>query len=307
MKRFKSLSALFLALVLALSLSVPAFAANENDTITSIKAKNEAFTITPSTYTNSRTLQTFTAYSCSHEFVAAVSDAELASLELTVTFTGGTLKSGTKTYTGGTAKPKVNVVNGVATMTLTGTNGVTETYYISAWKNGAKLSASVGVEFGNALAFYQTPTNTKYKGANTTQNPYIQPTTAQQRMAALTGYNKTEGAFSSGSSATYSNLSYGCTAADIVTTLCNAKNAPIVNNSGYISQIGFLNENTAGLYLHPQWGGPYGSGGWMFKVARGNDTLYPAISAGTFVLMSGDVVTWQYTADVGYDLGLPMF
>ena len=37
MKRFKSLSALFLALILAFSLSVPAFAATGNNTITSIK------------------------------------------------------------------------------------------------------------------------------------------------------------------------------------------------------------------------------------------------------------------------------
>lgn len=51
MKRFKSLSALFLALVLALSLSVPAFAATGNNTITSIKYNAEPFTITPYTYT----------------------------------------------------------------------------------------------------------------------------------------------------------------------------------------------------------------------------------------------------------------
>lgn len=51
MKRFKSLSALFLALVLALSLSVTAFAATGNNTITSITAKGEAFTITAFAYT----------------------------------------------------------------------------------------------------------------------------------------------------------------------------------------------------------------------------------------------------------------
>ena len=81
----------------------------------------------------------------------------------------------------------------------------------------------------------------------------------------------------------------------------------ISNSSGYISQIGDLNDGTAGKYVHPQWGGPYNSGGWMFKVLRGSDELYPSISAGSFRLLAGDVVTWQYTADVGYDLGVPMF
>ena len=51
MKRFKGLSALFLALILAFSLSAPAFAATGNNTITSIKYNAEPFTITPYTYT----------------------------------------------------------------------------------------------------------------------------------------------------------------------------------------------------------------------------------------------------------------
>ena len=135
----------------------------------------------------------------------------------------------------------------------------------------------------------------------------MQVTTAQQKLAAQSAYDKTNAAFKGSTSSTYNGLSYGYTAADIITQICNAKGVYISNSSGYISQIGALNQDTAGQYVHPQWGGPYGSGGWMFKVLRGNDAIYPSISAGSFYLMPGDVVTWQYTADVGYDLGAPMF
>ena len=165
----------------------------------------------------------------------------------------------------------------------------------------------MSVEFDTAYAFSQTAVNTKYKGANTTQNPYMQVTTATQKTTAQSAYDTTKAAFNGSTSATYSGLSYGYTAADIITAICNAKGVYISNSSGYISQIGALNQDTAGQYVHPQWGGPYGSGGWMFKVLRGSDEVYPSISAGSFVLMPGDVVTWQYTADVGYDLGAPMF
>lgn len=308
MKRFKGLSALFLALVLALSLSVPAFAATGNNTITSIKYTTEAFTISPYTCTN-KNGQSFTAYSC-HLESANVNNSILANMPLTVTYSGGTLKNGTNTYTGGgTVTTYVNVVSQVAKLTLTSTNGVTETYYIGAWKTGSTFYASVSVEFSTANDFYQTATNTKYvgKAAGVSANPYMQATTAKQRAAAGSAYQKTNAAFNGSTSATYNSLSYGYSAADIITTLCNAKGVYISNSSGYISQIGALNQDTAGLYVHPQWGGPYGSGGWMFKVLRGNDTHYPAISAGSFYLMPGDVVTWQYTADVGYDLGAPMF
>ena len=307
MKRFKSLSALFLALVLAFSLSVPAFAASENDTISSIKYVSEAFTIDSNTYTNGNTGESFTAYSCSLESANATNSV-LANMPLTVTYSGGTLKNGTTTYTGGgTVTTYVNVINRVAELTLTGTNGVTETYYISAWKTGSTFYASVSVEFENAYAFSQTAVNTKYKGANTTQNPYMQATTATQKTTAQSAYDTTKAAFNGSTSATYSGLSYGYTAADIITAICNAKGVYISNSSGYISQIGDLNDGTAGKYVHPQWGGPYNSGGWMFKVLRGSDELYPSISAGSFRLLAGDVVTWQYTADVGYDLGVPMF
>lgn len=308
MKRFKSLSALFLALVLALSLSVPAFAATGNNTITSIKYNTESFTITPYTYTgDDGDGESFTAYSC-HLESANVNNSVLANMPLTVTYSGGTLKNGTTTYTGGgTVTTYVNVINRVAALTLTSTNGVTETYYISAWKTGTTFYASVSVEFNTAYAFSQTAVNTKYKGANTTQNPYMQATTATQKATAQSAYEETNAAFNGNTSATYNGLSYGYTAADIITQICNAKGVYISNSSGYISQIGALNQDTAGQYVHPQWGGPYGSGGWMFKVLRGNDAIYPSISAGSFYLMPGDVVTWQYTADVGYDLGAPMF
>ena len=307
MKRFKSLSALFLALVLALSLSVTAFAATGNNTITSITAKGEAFTITAFAYTGQN--GSFTDYSCHHEF-ANITNSELANLALTVTYSGGTLKNGTTTYTGGgTVTTNVNVINRVAELTLTSTNGVTETYYIGAWKTGTTFYASVSVEFSTANDFYQTATNTKYvgKAAGATANPYMQATTAKQRAAAGSAYQKTNAAFNGNTSATYNGLSYGYTAADIITQICTANNVYISNSSGYISQIGALNQDTAGQYVHPQWGGPYGSGGWMFKVLRGSGEIYPSISAGSFYLMPGDVVTWQYTADVGYDLCAPMF
>ncbi len=308
MKRFKSLSALFLALILAFSLSVPAFAATGNNTITSIKYNTEAFTISPYTCTN-KNGQSFTAYSC-HLESANVNNSVLANMPIKVTYSGGTLKNGTTTYTGGgTVTTYVNVINRVAELTLTSTNGVTETYYISAWKTGTTFYASVSVEFSTANDFYQTATNTKYVGtaADATANPYMQATTAKQRAAAGSAYQKTNAAFNGNTSATYNGLSYGYTAADIITQICTANNVYISNSSGYISQIGALNQDTAGQYVHPQWGGPYGSGGWMFKVLRGNDAIYPSISAGSFYLMPGDVVTWQYTADVGYDLGAPMF
>ena len=94
MKRFKGLSALFLALILAFSLSVPAFAATGNNTITSIKYNAEPFTITPYTYTgDDGDGESFKAYSC-HLESANVNNSVLANMPLTVTYSGGTLKNG---------------------------------------------------------------------------------------------------------------------------------------------------------------------------------------------------------------------
>lgn len=49
-----------------------------------------------------------------------------------------------------------------------------------------------------------------------------------------------------------------------------------------------------------------GAGGWMYSVTRGDTTMYPMISAGSFKLMPNDVVNWSYTCDLGYDLNYPM-
>lgn len=44
----------------------------------------------------------------------------------------------------------------------------------------------------------------------------------------------------------------------------------------------------------------------MYSVTRGDTTMYPMISAGSFKLMPNDVVNWSYTCDLGYDLNYPM-
>lgn len=72
-------------------------------------------------------------------------------------------------------------------------------------------------------------------------------------------------------------------------------------SSSYISSIGVLDMNSTATML----GG--GAGGWMYQVTRGDQTVVPMIGISGWKLIPGDVVTWRYTCDYGYDVGAPMW
>lgn len=72
-------------------------------------------------------------------------------------------------------------------------------------------------------------------------------------------------------------------------------------SSSYISSIGVLDMNSTATML----GG--GAGGWMYEVTRGGQTVVPMIGISGWKLIPGDVVTWRYTCDYGYDINAPMW
>ena len=72
-------------------------------------------------------------------------------------------------------------------------------------------------------------------------------------------------------------------------------------SSSYISSIGVLDMNSTATML----GG--GAGGWMYQVTRGGQTVVPMIGISGWKLIPGDVVTWRYTCDYGYDINAPMW
>ena len=94
-------------------------------------------------------------------------------------------------------------------------------------------------------------------------------------------------------------------ASDNRLTIMDSDYNAISDSMLYVDSISLVDKTYSPQYSYYGYGG--NAGGWMFGVKRGNAVVqYANISAAHLYLMAGDVVTFSYTCDLGYDLGAPM-
>ena len=183
-------------------------------------------------------------------------------------------------------------------------SGGTRTYYVAAYP--ATFHASVTLDYSNAHRFSNLSAGASYTGIYGRHCSYLNPATQPQINTATAAVAALDAKFPDGvyKSATYSNIGAGKTAADILFTFGSERGLTIGGSTSYISSVEGLDMDSTATYTY--YGYTSGAGGWMYSVTRGDTTMYPMISAGSFKLMPNDVVNWSYTCDLGYDLNYPM-
>ena len=299
----KRISALFLALVMALSLSVTAFAttpATAGDM--NVTCGGKEFSNTPINYTNSATGENVNAYG--H---LLIDSSASGSMTLTMEFNGTGLKINGESVatTGSTYTGTFNLASQVLEVeVLYGTNK-SSMHYISAYAPGA-LNATVNIDYSRATYFGTLTGPTTYTYPGMAHCPYLDTVTQAQInymnecLEVMDMYFATEAS----KTATYSSLT-NTTAAGILEQICHDRDELTVTYDGsMITHVGFLGTDSATTWTY--YGSSYNSGGWMYKVVRGGVEMLPMIGATAFPLMPGDVVTWYYSVDLGYDYGHAM-
>lgn len=306
----KRISALFLALVMALSLSVTAFATTPTTAgdmnVTWGSTTFEKKSINYQTKDqNGNVTGTITAYS--H---LLVNSSVSSSMDLTLEFNGTGIKingesvaTTSSTYTG-----TFNLASRVLEVEVLYDTNKSSMHYISAYAPGA-LNATVNIDYSRATYFGTLTGPTTYTYPGMQHCPYLDTVTQDQidYMNECLEIMDTYFATEASKTATYSSLT-NTTAAGILDKLCYDRNQLTVtyDDAGtYVTHVGFLGIDSATSWTY---GGQYypNSGGWMYKVARGGVEMLPMIGATAFPLIPGDVVTWFYSVDLGYDYGQGM-
>ena len=177
----------------------------------------------------------------------------------------------------------------------------TKPYYVSAYPS--TFSVTMNFEYENARAF-STLDGTVYGSSG-----MLDDVTDEQKANAAQKVQQMDNMCESMSpmtAAQYRTLTTTVNAGNTPYELLNAFKAArtgfdFSGSSSYISSIGVLDMNSTATML----GG--GAGGWMYQVTRGDQTVVPMIGISGWKLIPGDVVTWRYTCDYGYDVGAPMW
>ncbi len=308
----KRISSLFLALVMALSLSVTAFATTPTTAgdmnVTWGSTTFEKKSINYQTKDqNGNVTGTITAYS--HLLID--SDVADATMTLTLEFNGTALyvdgvnvtpQVRDSSYTAG-----FNLINHVAEVEVVYDGGSAK-HYIAAYVPGA-LNATVNIDYSRATYFGTLTGPTTYTYPGMQHCPYLDTVTQAQInnmkecLEVMDMYFTTEAS----KTAVYTSLADGCTASGILDKICYDRDELTVtyDDAGtFITHVGFLGTDSATTWSY--YGSSFNSGGWMYKVVRGGVEMLPMIGATAFPLMPGDVVTWYYSVDLGYDYGNAM-
>ena len=290
-KRFLSI---IMAMVMALSLSVTAFAGTNAAGDLTITALGETF---DNDVVSVSSGEQWDAFYC---FKQLPDNTDFSSVRTTFEFTGtkllinGVQKATSSPYTANvdfTSVVSVSVVNGTTT----------KTYYVSAYPS--TFTVTMNFEYENARAF-SLLSGTEYGNSG-----MLDEVTDAQKANAAEKVQLMDNMCTSMSpmtAAQYRTLTTTVNAGNTPYELLNAFKAArtgfdFSGSSSYISSIGVLDMNSTATML----GG--GAGGWMYQVTRGGQTVVPMIGISGWKLIPGDVVTWRYTCDYGYDVGAPMW
>lgn len=290
----KRFLAIIMAMVMALSLSVTAFAGTNAAGDLTITALGETF---DNDVVSVSSGEQWDAFYC---FKQLPDNTDFSSVRTTFEFTGtkllinGVQKATSSPYTANvdfTSVVSVGVVNGTTT----------KTYYVSAYPS--TFTVTMNFEYENARAF-SLLSGTEYGNSGMLD----EVTDAQKANAAekVQQMDNMCASMSPMTAAQYRTLTTTVNAGNTPYELLNAFKAArtgfdFSGSSSYISSIGVLDMNSTATML----GG--GAGGWMYQVTRGDQTVVPMIGISGWKLIPGDVVTWRYTCDYGYDVGAPMW
>lgn len=283
--------AIIMAMVMALSLSVTAFAATN--------AAGD-LTITALGVTFENDVVSVGSSNAYYSYGQFPDDTDFSSMETTFTFSGSALLiDGVQKTTSSPYTTTVDFRDVVSVGVVNGTE--TKTYYVSAYPS--TFPVTMNFEYENARAFSQL-TGTVYGNSG-----MLDAVTSAQKATAAEKVQQMDNmcaGISSLTPAQYRTLTTNVSAGDTPYQLLTAFKAARANftfdgSSSYISAIGVLDMNSTATML----GG--GAGGWMYQVTRGDQTVVPMIGISGWKLIPGDVVTWRYTCDYGYDVGAPMW
>lgn len=290
----KRFLAIIMAMVMALSLSVTAFAGTNAAGDLTITALGETF---DNDVVSVSSGEQWDAFYC---FKQLPDNTDFSSVRTTFEFTGtkllinGVQKATSSPYTANvdfTSVVSVGVVNGTTT----------KTYYVSAYPS--TFTVTMNFEYENARAF-SLLSGTEYGNSGMLD----EVTDAQKANAAekVQQMDNMCASMSPMTAAQYRTLTTTVNAGNTPYELLNAIKAArtgfdFSGSSSYISSIGVLDMNSTATML----GG--GAGGWMYQVTRGGQTVVPMIGISGWKLIPGDVVTWRYTCDYGYDINAPMW
>lgn len=302
----KKVISLLVAIVMVFSLSSMALAADSTllSMTGTVGSETCTFGTESYTYTNPVSGQSFTASTALADFTVGT---DLSSVVLDITYNGTALKiNGTQVSTNGSYHGVQNFVGTTVVIEVVQTSG-TAIYYAAA--TAGDFSVSMNINYDTLGAFAATETGSYYQRDGYTRNTYMDVVTDDQKAMADFAY----GYFSDlGLSTMTETVSSGSTAVSVLADYATLNSLSVTDSAGeqitaattYVDAIEGVDMNYAGTYTYYGWSN--GSGGWMFGVLRGGELQFPGVSAGLFNLIPGDVVTWFYTCDLGYDLGYPM-
>lgn len=283
--------AIIMAMVMALSLSVTAFAATN--------AAGD-LTITALGVTFENDVVSVGSSNAYYSYGQFPDDTDFSSMVTTFTFSGSALLiDGVQKTTSSPYTTTVDFRDVVSVGVVNGTE--TKTYYVSAYPS--TFPVTMNFEYENARAFSQL-TGTVYGNSG-----MLDAVTSAQKATAAEKVQQMDNmcaGISSLTPAQYRTLTTNVSAGDTPYQLLTAFKAARANftfdgSSSYISAIGVLDMNSTATMSG------YGAGGWMYQVTRGDQTVVPMIGISGWKLIPGDVVTWRYTCDYGYDVGAPMW
>lgn len=274
----KRFLAIIMAMVMALSLSVTAFAGTNAAGDLTITALGETF---DNDVVSVSSGEQWDAFYC---FKQLPDNTDFSSVRTTFEFTGtkllinGVQKATSSPYTANvdfTSVVSVGVVNGTTT----------KTYYVSAYPS--TFTVTMNFEYENARAF-SLLSGTEYGNSGMLD----EVTDAQKANAAekVQQMDNMCASMSPMTAAQYRTLTTTVNAGNTPYELLNAFKAArtgfdFSGSSSYISSIGVLDMNSTATML----GG--GAGGWMYQVTRGGQTVVPMIGISGWKLIPGDVVT----------------
>lgn len=285
----RKLLAVFLILALLFGYSTVALADDGDITIVS---GNTTFTNGSVDVYNPDEDETYTSY---YTYAQLPDNTDFSNVTVTINYSGSSLKvNGTTVDYNSPFTGSINFSGSSVKIEVVYTGG-SRMYYASAYPS--TFQATVTINYENARTFSQLSPNDSYGSSG-----YLDPATATQIANAASDVSNVDTYLPTTASRTLTTtVDAGDNPYDILMLLATPISLPVGGSSSYVSSIGALDMySTATMY-------DYASGGWMYKVQRGSETLFPNIGASGWKLMPGDAVTWIYTCDYGYDVGYPMW